>query len=392
MVAGPAFLAHPPLRRYSAGVPRPLHLLLAALALVALAPVAARADEPAPRPTSGARFRHHRRHHHRRAKVDEPSARASRDGSSGQETHAVERTAVAFHPPAKHAPAERAESVGSPNDGHLKGGVHVDLSRPYFRVVPVYESGDVRWGHPQLINMIDRAARAVHKRFPGSVLDVGDLSQRGGGDLLRHHSHESGRDADLGFYVVDAKGKQVHARTFIKFDTAMASPTVPGARYDMPRNWAFVQELLTDPVAHVSHIFIAEWIRHEVLAYARHRVSGALWDRAATVMMQPHNSLPHDDHFHVRISCPHDSHGSCIELAKVAPHGKGRVAHKSQPGGHVLRTPAHVHPQQHPAKPPAASATAPLSPLSLPAVDPTEVDPDGAPRDLGDDAPARIND
>jgi penicillin-insensitive murein endopeptidase len=365
-------LAHARTGRYSAGVPRPARLLIAALALVASSP-SARADEP-PRSLAGAGSHARRARHHRRAKLEDPPGRAARDGSG-----AAEKTVTAFHP-GKHAPVERAESVGSPNEGSLKGGVHLDLSRPYFRVVPAYESGDVRWGLPQLVTMIDRAARAVHKRFPGSVLEVGDLSQRGGGDLLRHHSHESGRDADLGFYAVDAKNKQVHARTLIKFDEAMTSPTVPGARYDLPRNWALVQELLTDPVARVSHVFIAEWIRHELLAYARPRVSHALWERAAMVMMQPHDSLPHDDHLHVRISCPHELRSSCIELARNASHAHGRVAHKGHPGGgHVLRTPGHLHPAQ-PGKPPAAVAARSQDPLALPlpepALDGADVEPD----------------
>ncbi len=348
-----SFLAHGVTRRYSADVPRPVRLLLAALALVALSSPA-RAGEPAARPAAR---HHHRLHRHRRARLDEPSARAPRDGST-HEAHdlKVVDKAVGFRP-GHHAPAEKAESVGSPNGGHLKGGVHLDLAHPWLRVVPAYESGDVRWGLPVLVNMIDRAARAVSRRFPGSALDVGDLSQRGGGDLLRHHSHESGRDADLGFYVVDAKGKQIHARTFIKFDTAMASTTVPGARYDTARNWAFVQELITDPSARISHLFIAEWVRRELLAYARPRVSHALYDRAAVALMQPRDSLPHDDHIHLRITCPHELHSSSVELARSAPHGHARVAHKGHPMGHGLRTPARVPPA--PGKPPAASAAAP---------------------------------
>jgi penicillin-insensitive murein DD-endopeptidase len=364
-----------------ADVPRPARLLLAAaLALVALSP-SAHADERAARPARTAARRH--RHHPRRAKLEEPAGRAPRDGSGGRD--ADDKVPTTFHG-GKHAPAERAESVGSPNDGHLKGGAHLDVSRPYFRVVPAYGSGDLRWGLPVFVNMIDRAARAVNKRFPGSVLDVGDISQRGGGDVLRHHSHESGRDADLGFYAVDAKNKQIHARTFIKFDTSMASPTVPGARYDLARNWAFVQELLTDPSARVSHIFIAEWIRHEVLAYARPRVSHALWDRAAIAMMQPHNSLPHDDHFHVRISCPHELHSSCIELASTNPHGRARLAHRGHTGGnHVLRTPVHLHPHPGPGKAPAASAAVAQDPLVLP-LDPTDAETDVDARDLVDES------
>lgn len=343
---------------------RPARLLLAALALVAWSS-SARADEPSART-------HHARRHHRRAKLDDHTARAARDGSQAGPT---ERTTTA--PKAgKHVMVEKAESIGSPNEGHLKGGAHLDLKKPYFRVVPVYESGDVRWALPIMVSMIDRAARSVNKRFPGSVLDVGDLSQRGGGDLLRHHSHESGRDADLGFYALDAKGKQLHARTFIKFDPNMTSPTVPGAKFDLARNWAFIQELLTDPAARVSHIFVAEWIKRELLAYARPRVAHAIFERAQQVMMQPHNSLPHDDHIHVRISCPHEAHSQCIELAKTAPHGKSRVAHKSH-GGRTLKTPA--------ARPhaPKAAAAAPQDPVVIPIPEPAAADDPVV--DLGED-------
>jgi penicillin-insensitive murein DD-endopeptidase len=377
-------LAHGLLRRYSAEVPSPVRALLAALALVALSPPA-RADPPKDDARAGSQGSHARRlRHPRRAKLDDASGRASRDGSGGHE--APQGKAAAASRPARHAPAEKPESIGCPNDGHLKGGAHVDLSRPYFRLVPAYESGDVRWGLPVLVNMIDRAARAVHKRFPGSVLDVGDVSQRGGGDLLRHHSHESGRDADLGFYAVDARGKQVHARTFIKFDPSMASPTVPGARYDFARNWAFVEQLLTDPTVRVSHIFIAEWIRHELLAYARPRASHGVWERAAMVMMQPHNSLPHDDHIHVRISCPRDGHSSCIELARNAPHGGARVAHRGHGAGHGLKTPAHAPPR--PPRSPAAVAPAPVDPLTLPT---SPAAPEVEPDDMLDDG-AKITD
>jgi penicillin-insensitive murein endopeptidase len=364
-------LAHGRPGQYPGQVPRPVRLLLAALALVALSPVA-HAEETSPR---ASRHAHTRRGHHRRAKLEEHAGRAPRGGAVVGHEAAIK---------ARHVPVEKAESIGSPNDGHLRGGARIDTSKPYFRVVPSYESGDVRWALPTYVNMVDRAARAVNKRFPGSVLDVGDLSQQNGGDLRRHHSHESGRDGDLGFYAVDAKGKQVHGRTFVKFEPSLASPNYPGARFDLARNWAFVQELLTDPVARVSHIFIAEWLRHELLTYARPRVSRALHDRAALVLMQPHHSLPHDDHFHVRISCPHELHSTCVELARPAPHGHLRVAQKTHAGGHPLKTPG-AHPAgAHPLKPPAASAATPQDPFALPAVpDPTpdEVEPDADAKD-----------
>lgn len=350
-------------RGYARSVLRPVRLLLAALALLALSPETARADEPSHGPAKKTRT------HHRRAQAQKPAGRAPRGGAA---------PALAK---AKRPPAEKAESIGSPNDGHLKGGAHLDMSKPYLRTVPVYESGDVRWGLPIMVNVIDRAARIVARRFPGAALDVGDLSQKGGGDVLRHHSHESGRDADLGFYALDAKGKQIHGRTFVKFDPNLTSPNYPGARFDLARNWAFVQELLTDPAARVSHVFIADWLKRELLAYARPRVSRALLDRAALVLMQPTNSLPHDDHFHVRISCPRDAH-TCVELARNAPHGKPRVARRTSGGAHPLKTPhghgrgAHTPAGHRPHKPPPASAVAPQDPFALPAMTPPADEPD----------------
>ena len=148
----------------------------------------ARADDDPPARTKRAQVR-------RRASVDAGTTR-DRVRTRGAPGASLEKK------------TQKALSVGSPNAGRLEGGVHLDLSKPYFRVLPASAAGDGRWGLPQLVHMLDRAARAVHKKFPGSVLDVGDLSKKGGGDVLRHHSHESGRDADVGFYVVDARYSQ----------------------------------------------------------------------------------------------------------------------------------------------------------------------------------------
>jgi hypothetical protein len=118
MGLAPRFLAHAASGRYSAGVPRPARLLLAVtLAFVALSP-SARADEHAVSPAGG------HRHRHRRAKLEEPAGRAGRSGGSDA---AAEKVPTGFH--AKHLPAERAESVGSPNDGHLQAGSCPPTSR-----------------------------------------------------------------------------------------------------------------------------------------------------------------------------------------------------------------------------------------------------------------------
>jgi penicillin-insensitive murein endopeptidase len=247
---------------------------------------------------------------------------------------------------AKLEPKRPALSVGHPNDGRLEGGARLDTKLPYVRVVPAYASGDVRWGLPALVGMVERAARVVAKRYPGSIMNVGDLSLREGGDVLRHHSHESGRDVDVGFYVVDAKGKPALGHDFLEVGPDLAAVKVPGARFDLARNWLFLQTILEDPRAHVSHVFVSAELRRRLLDHGKKlRAPKALLERAAFALMQPSDSIEHDDHFHVRISCPRAMGKVCVERSKEldavgakAPRDAKHAKHaKARP---ALRTPA----------------------------------------------------
>jgi penicillin-insensitive murein DD-endopeptidase len=264
----------------------------------------------------------------RRAKAEQPAAmRPGRGAVTAEEKQA--RKVEPFVPP---------QSVGHPNAGRLEGGIRLEVSKPYFRVVPAYALSDNRWGLPVFVRAIDRAAKAVNKKYPGAALGVGDISRRSGGEVNRHHSHESGRDADLAFYVLDEHDKQVERHGFIKINAKLQATDVTGARFDIARNWLLLQTLLLDREARVSHVFVAEPIKQALLAHARGRgVSRAVLTRAAQVIMEPTGALPHDDHFHVRISCPASAKG-CVEIAKNAPSKarmklarKGRGAMKTPP-------------------------------------------------------------
>jgi penicillin-insensitive murein endopeptidase len=278
------------------------------------------------------------RHAPRRAATTR-EARSTR--ATGAHHEAKKKLEAKKKPEAKKPPAIPAESVGSPNEGRLEGGVRLDTSVAWLRVMPGHETPDRRWGLPSLVHMIDRAAHAVAKRYPKSVLGVGDLSRKRGGDVGGHHSHESGRDADLAFYVVDAKGKPVSPRRFLHFDASLAAVGAPGLRFDVARNWLFVQSMLLDRKAHVSHIFLSDPLRLALLAHAKKLgVASRLRRRAAMTLMQPTGAPAHDDHFHVRISCPRERGSECVEIAKGAP--MGARAGRTNKGAHhraALRTP-----------------------------------------------------
>ncbi|MCW5836463.1 MAG: penicillin-insensitive murein endopeptidase, partial [Labilithrix sp.] len=194
--------------------------------------------------------------------------------------------------PARRNPPGR--SIGSPTDGHLVGGAHLNES-PYLRIVPFYAPGDARWGLEPLVSMIDNAARAVRKQFPDAVLSVGHLSRPGGGEIDRHASHESGRDADIGFYVKNHKGKPIYADHFVPFRGDGTAATWPGAQFDDARNWALVASIAGNAQARVTYIFIASPLRARLLQYAaKIGAPAAIRARAAELMAQPRGSLPHD--------------------------------------------------------------------------------------------------
>lgn len=271
-------------------------------------------------------------------------------------------------------------SVGTPTDGHLIGGTHLD-DAPYLRIVPTYAGGDVRWGLEPLVAMIDRAARQVRRQFPDAVTSVGHLSKPGGGDLDRHRSHETGRDADIAFFVRSGSGRPLFASHFVPFDGEGKAPTWPGAYFDDAKNWALVSAMVTDPEARVTHIFVASPLRARLLAYAEKvGAPSSVRMRAAELLQQPHGALPHDDHFHVRIGCP--VHMSvCVENPAMRVHhpasaiARGR---RSGPAPHGLVT-----------HPPAPSAMPALPPGPVPG-DKTEDKPSQQNEPVEPDAPPAV--
>jgi penicillin-insensitive murein endopeptidase len=194
------------------------------------------------------------------------------------------------------------------------------------------------------VGLLHHAANAVARKHAGSVMFVGDLSGRTGGHLDHHNSHQTGRDADVAFYVANSKNKPIPLKRFIAFDDAGNARDVPGAHFDEARNWALVEAFLKDQGATVRYLFITPGLRSRLLAYAaKKHVAKELVDRAATVMMSPADSDLHDDHFHVRIACPESMHDVCIEesVAHAAP-----AAEKAADANEGQKPEAHAEPAE----------------------------------------------
>jgi penicillin-insensitive murein endopeptidase len=204
-------------------------------------------------------------------------------------------------------------SVGLPHSGFLSGGQELPAEGKGYRW---RSAADHHWGLPRLVGLIEEAAGKVEEARPGSKpLHVGELSAKAGGALMpKHRSHRSGRDVDLLFYVTTLEGVAAPNDGFVKIGADGLGVSASGrfVRFDVDREWLLVRSLVASKQAHVQWIFISRVL--EALLVERAIALGEpadLVQKAQTVMQQPGDSLPHDDHIHVRIACEADefTHG-----------------------------------------------------------------------------------
>ena len=206
-------------------------------------------------------------------------------------------------------------SVGPPQRGELLGGREL-LPRPGLSLLPNALRRQATWGTPALVGLIERAAAAVANDHPGSTLWVGDLSKQNGGPFAPHASHQSGRDVDLAFYLSTPDGGFADPP---QMAAVSGDGRSGGLEFDLERNWRLVEAMLTDEVAQVQWIFVANHIRAALLDHGR-RVGSPLVSRAERVLLEPRDSSPHADHYHVRIYCGlEDRLNGCLDAPPFHP-------------------------------------------------------------------------
>lgn len=197
-------------------------------------------------------------------------------------------------------------TVGAPNSGVQTDGLELPVQGPGF--VRFRPGGTHHFGRPRLVSALQRIAADLAAEDPsGPPLVIGDLSARRGGKIDGHQSHRSGRDVDLIYQYLTPSGARVKAPGFIHVD-ADGLARVPDdgriLRFDVEHEWRLVKALVTAPEIGVQFLFASRNVEALLVDYALAR--GEPLDivvRAQSVMWQPVDSLPHDDHIHMRIAC-----------------------------------------------------------------------------------------
>ncbi len=184
------------------------------------------------------------------------------------------------------------------------GAAELAMRGPHHVIIARAKPRNTRYATRRLIDGLLDAAALVAKSHPGPKRAGGNMSYQKGGDIRWSVSHNSGRDADLAFYVIDATTKKpVTAPDLITFREDGVGKR---GRYlfDVPRNWALAKALLTHDELQIQYLFISTGLKAMLLQHARGLEEPAwLLERASKVLHQPTDSSPHNDHLHVRVTC-----------------------------------------------------------------------------------------
>ncbi len=213
---------------------------------------------------------------------------------------------VAVAGPADAQSASRAH--GAPNRGRLTDGVLLEATDDML-VLP----GAHRWGTEELVGMLGRAATRLREEEPGPRVLVGELSRQTGGYLPPHGSHQNGRDADVGYLMVDAQNEPVEVTGFLELQDDMCA-RASGQVYclDRMRTFLLFAAMVQDPIARVQWILVAADLRQRILAAGRRSgVEPEVYDQVELLTRPRQGSEVHRNHFHIRILCPEDDRPGC---------------------------------------------------------------------------------
>jgi penicillin-insensitive murein DD-endopeptidase len=193
------------------------------------------------------------------------------------------------------APME-ARAIGTYVRGCLAGAVALPINGHTWQVMRL--SRNRNWGHPALIEFLERLAEKVPKVAGWPGLLVGDIAQpRGAPMLTGHTSHQIGLDADIWLTPMPKRELSNEEREEMSAVDMVAADKLDVDRDKWtPRHGAVIKAAAQDP--EVERVFVNAAIKK------------ALCREAGSERGWLHKVRPwwgHDYHFHVRLACPADS-------------------------------------------------------------------------------------
>src|SRR5476651_141131 len=205
----------------------------------------------------------------------------------------------------------KATAIGYYPRGCLQGGVELPVNGPTWQVMRL--SRNRNWGHPELVNFLERFAPLAAKATGWKGILVGDLSQPRGGPLpFGHTSHQIGLDVDIWFMPMPDREFSNQEREDVSASNLVAAD---GKRVNLqtwtPSDVDFIRAAARQP--EVERVLVNAAIKKELCRVVDNDHDG--W------MAKVRPWYGHADHIHVRLKCPDDS-PSCRKQPPV-PIGDG---------------------------------------------------------------------
>jgi len=188
-----------------------------------------------------------------------------------------------------------SRAIGSYARGCLAGGVALPINGPDWQVMRL--SRNRNWGHPRLLDFLERFAADARNLDGWPGLLVGDMSQpRGGPMVTGHSSHQIGLDVDIWLTPMPDRTLTTEERENMVAVSMLKDPFTVD-----PDKWTPLHTKLIKRVAfypEVDRIFVHPAIKKVLCEQAGE-------DRAWLAKVRPWWN--HYYHFHVRVTCPPDA-------------------------------------------------------------------------------------
>ncbi len=193
----------------------------------------------------------------------------------------------------KTAPASlEARAIGFYAHGCLAGAKALPVDGEAWQVMRL--SRNRNWGHPALIDFLERFAKKIPKvnGWPGIL--VGDISQpRGGPMLTGHASHQVGLDADIWLTPMSDRKLSREEREEMSATNVVRDDGLDVNKDWTPKHMEAIKAAAQDPA--VQRIFVNAAIKKAICREAK-------GDRTWLEKVRP--MYGHNYHFHVRMRCP----------------------------------------------------------------------------------------
>lgn len=211
--------------------------------------------------------------------------------------------------------------IGYYSDGKLQNASSLPLDGVGF--VHLFRERNRNYGSRDLIEILETVALEFRNWNPDSErLQIGDISAKTGGTISGHASHQNGLDVDLAYF------RKNHHEQPLSFTTGfdesfVSSKGAISSNFDTARSWKFLSLLIA--TGRIERIFVDSAIKREFCHYYHSGATSTADDfnSDGTEMLRHLRPLDHhDDHWHVRITCPADS-PKCIPQTPPVPPGDG---------------------------------------------------------------------